>query len=255
MKAASCVFLTIKIDAMDYDNPAARLLTVLEEGQKLNAQGSCRAAWDELLKAQGNQALLMSRLGKVMELPQHIIQAIEENYPSHRKHAAHWESQVNAGFTHQSLGSNWQSFMGHIDSHTLSYLAMTSELLQQKSNTKSIEDASILEARNKLEELYKEIRSADIPTEIRLYLIRHLRQILESIDEYFITGALPILDTTGTLLGHALIDEKYRNFLRDEAIGARIFECLTAMANVVGVAVGIPQLSVAIAAIQPLLPQ
>lgn len=236
-----------KIDAMDYDNPAARLLAILEAGTKNDANKSCRQTWHELLGTGNSQALLMSRLGKLFALPEQITQAIDDNFPGHRKNSTHWESQVNHAFLAQELNGKWGSFIGHIDSHTISYLGLTAELLQTKANTKTIADDQMLEVRNKLEELYQDVLTSDLETDIKTYLIRYLRQILTSIDEYFLTGALPILEATGTLLGHAFVDEKYRDFLRNEELGNRIFECLTSMANVVTVAIGLPQLTQTIA--------
>jgi hypothetical protein len=247
MKAASYVFVIIAIDAMDYDNPAGRLLAILEEGKKKDVNQNCRQVWCELLSAGNDHAVLMSRLGHLFELPAQIIQEIEDNFPAHRKNSAHWQSQVNHAFYVQALNGNWGSFIAHIDDHTISYLGLTAELLQTKANTKFIADDQILEVRNKIEALYEEVLAGDIPSEVKIYLTRYLRKILCSIDEYFLTGALPILEATGTLLGHAFVDEKYRSFLCSEELGNRIFECLTSMANVVTVAVGIPQLTQTIA--------
>uniref|UniRef100_Q47D46 Uncharacterized protein n=1 Tax=Dechloromonas aromatica (strain RCB) TaxID=159087 RepID=Q47D46_DECAR len=232
---------------MDYDNPAARLLAILEEGQQKDANQNCRQTWNELLKTGNDHAVLMSRLGHLFALPEQITQAIDDNFPTHRKNCTHWESQVRNAFYAQVLNGNWSSFIGQIDSHTISYLGFTAELLQTKANTKSIADDQILEVRAKIDELYQEVLTSNIPSEVKTYLTRYLRKILNSIDEYFLTGALPILEATGTLLGHAFVDENYRSFLKNEKLGNRIFECLTAMANVITVAVGLPQLTQALA--------
>jgi hypothetical protein len=232
---------------MDYDNPAARLLTILEAGKTKDVNQNCRNTWGELLGSGNDYALLMSRLGHLFELPAQIIQEIEANFPTHRKNSAHWQAQVNNAFYVQALNGNWGSFIGHIDDHTISYLGLTAELLQTKANTKAIADDQILDVRNNIDSLYQEVLASDIPSEIKTFLTRYLRKILCSIDEYFLTGALPILEATGALLGHAFVDEKYRSFLCSEELGNRIFECLTSMANVVTVAVGIPQLTQTIA--------
>lgn len=53
---------------MNYDNPAARLLSILERGKTKTPATNCRAVWEDLLEAKGDLPLLMARLGKVMEL-------------------------------------------------------------------------------------------------------------------------------------------------------------------------------------------
>ncbi|EGX8244403.1 hypothetical protein JS781_004368 [Salmonella enterica subsp. enterica serovar Reading] len=50
------------------DNPAQRLLDILEAGKKLPDTWNCRNAWIELLNVEeNNEQHLLSRLAKVME--------------------------------------------------------------------------------------------------------------------------------------------------------------------------------------------
>jgi hypothetical protein len=53
------------------DNVAGRLLDILVEGEKIEKNStSSKEAWSKLLNMKAdNPALLISRLGKVMELP------------------------------------------------------------------------------------------------------------------------------------------------------------------------------------------
>ena len=88
---------------------------------------------------------------------------------------------------------------------------------------------------------------SDQPTEVKRYLARNVRRILTSIEEYKLTGALPLLDAIDTTLGHMHIDAEYKSFLRDTELGKKLLDTLASMANVVTVAVGIPQLSATIA--------
>jgi hypothetical protein len=232
---------------MNYDNPAARLLTILEKGRKCTPTTNCRAVWDELLQAQGNSAVLMARLGKLMELPQLAILALKEEFPEQGDTWSHWESQVSAGFMVQNMHANWDSFISHIDDHTLRYLAMASSLLQAKANTKQIAEADLVSVRETLDAILVEVMSTELPGEVKRYLVRNLRNIVTSIDEYRLTGALPLLDAVETTLGHAAVDMQYRSFLSDTELGKRLLETLGSMANVVTVAVGLPQLTQAIA--------
>lgn len=182
-----------------------------------------------------------------MELPHQIRQAIEMNFPAHLKNCTHWEGRIQKAFMSQNINGDWGSFIAHIDDHTVMYLGLTAELLQTKANTKSIADAEIQEVRERIAQIYNEVRNSELSIDIKIYLVRYLQKIITSIDEYYLTGAIPVLESVGALLGHAFVDKKYCDFLRNEELGERIFECLTAMANVVTVAVGLPQLTQAIA--------
>jgi hypothetical protein len=230
--------------AMQYDNPAARLLSVLTDGRNIGPAEPCRKAWAGLLNTQkDDQPLLISRIGKLMSLPQEIIDRTKELYPNQRPTWNHWSSQVNAGFSAQNLNGQWQTFIQHFDDHTLTYLSMSAELLQAKSTIAHVDLDKLIDLRNDINDLLNDVLGSQIAPEFKKYVVHHLRKILISIDEYSITGAIPILDAVESTIGHAYLDKEYRTFLKNTELGAKIMETLAATANIVTVAVGIPQLA------------
>ncbi len=67
------------------DNPAQRLLDILETGKTLPDAQNCRKAWIELLHAEeNNEQHLLSRLAKVMELPGRILQVRRNHFSTLR---------------------------------------------------------------------------------------------------------------------------------------------------------------------------
>lgn len=229
---------------MQYDNPAARLLSILSEGKKVAATDPCRGTWAKLLDTpEGDGALLVSRIGKLMSLPQEIIERTKELYPNQQPTWQHWSHQVNAGFSSQNLNGQWQTFVQHIDPHTITYLTMSSDLLEAKSSIKRLELSKITELRGTINELMSSVLQSDSDSELKKYVIHHLRQILVAIDEYKITGALPILDAVESTIGHAYIDKKYYSYLKDTDIGKQIVIALGAVANLVTIAVGVPAIT------------
>jgi hypothetical protein len=231
---------------MNYDNPAVRLLAIINEGKGHSVEANCRKVWEKILRVENNNPLLMSRFGNVMELPEAAINAIRDNYPNQGNTWSHWESQVNGAFMSQDLNGQWQSFIGRIDGHTITYLTVAADLLHAKSNTKAILGDEVSALRDSLNEILSTVISGDLPEDVKKFVVRNIRKILLSIDEYSITGALPILDAVESTLGHAHIDKQYWSFLRDTELGKRLLDTLRAMANVVTIAVGLPQLSQAL---------
>ena len=232
---------------MNYDNSAARLLALLEEGKKKPANHKCKSTWEELLQCSGDDPLLMSRLGKVMELPSQVILSLQESFPEQGDTWNHWVNQVNTAFMVQNLHANWDSFIAHIDIHTITYLKMSASLLEQKTNTKLIAEDDLKGIREKLDSILSEVISSTGSDDVKKYLVRNLRKLIVSIDEYRLTGAFPLLDAVETSIGHAHIDKQYKSFLTDTDLGKQLLETLASIANVVTVAVGIPQLSQTIA--------
>ena len=229
---------------MQYDNPAARLLSILRDGRNIGPTEQCRKAWAGLLNTPKNDhALLMSRLGKLMSLPQEIIDQIKQLFPNQQNTWDHWSRQVNNGFSTQNLNGQWETFLKHIDDHTINYLAISADLIQSKSTVQPLNLENLIELRNKISELLEAVLISEISPEIKKFVIHHLRKILTAIEEYKITGALPILDAVESTFGHAYIDPSYAKFLTNSELGAQILEALAATANFVTVAIGVPQLA------------
>jgi hypothetical protein len=88
-----------------------------------------------------------------------------------------------------------------------------------------------------------ELDSALLPQELKAYLARELNELQHRLRCYGITGALPVLRQVESMVGHCLVDQSYYSFLTSHELGKRLFDSLNAMAAVVTVAVGLPQLT------------
>ncbi|MCQ8128312.1 hypothetical protein [Methylomonas rivi] len=225
------------------DNPAARLLAILEAGALQNSKNNCRNVWRELLGVQtGRDALLMSRIGKVMELPEQAIEIINRDFPNQKSTFNHWNTKVNQAFSQQNLNSEWGSFQAQIDQHTLTYLRLTAELIQTKLPTKLLEQETIEELRSRINQLLNEVIDGDFKNEIVEYVARYLQRIITALDEYRISGAVPIIEAVDASLGHAFFDESYREVITKTEFGQKFITVLSAVASAVTIAIGAPEL-------------
>lgn len=226
------------------DNPAARLLAILEGGENIQANTNCRAAWHKLLNVpDGDAPLLMSRLGKVMELPQQIICIIDDHFPNQGNSYNHWSTQVNRGFAQQNINGHWDSFWQSIDSHTLNYLKLCADLIQTTTPTTLLNEDTVEEIRAKIDQLLNELLEGDFESEFTRFLSRALQRILIAVDEYRISGAVPIIESVETVFGHAFFDEAYRKQVSNTEFGKKMIAVLSSVASSVTIALGIPQLS------------
>lgn len=229
---------------MHTDNPAGRLLHILQEGKDNAPHNTCKDVWFQLLEVENeNFALLMSRLGKVMGLPEQIRSQIQYHYPNQNDTCKHWIEQVNLAFSTQTLNGSWEEFNQYIDKHTISYLIMSADLLDTKENTQILKEDKLSEIREKINDLLTDILEEDIDEHFKKYMVDYLRKITVAIEEYKISGATPIVESIEQALGHAFIDKKYKDDLLKTETGKKIITALGAVASVVTIAVGLPQLS------------
>lgn len=229
------------------DNPAARLLAVLEAGQQKNQSMICREAWQQILGVEkGKDALLMSRIGKIMELPEQAIQILTRDFPNQANTFHHWNGKVNHAFSQQNLNAEWKSFQGYIDTHTLTYLRLTADLIQTKMPTKLLARETTDELRSQVDRLLSEVIEGDFAINVKEYVARYLRRLIIALDEYRISGALPVIEAVEGAFGHAFFDDEYRKSISGTPLGQEVVNVLSAVASAVTIALGAPQLPQAI---------
>ncbi len=232
------------------DNPAQRLLDILEAGKTYSQGTNCREVWVLLLQAQlNNEQHLLSRLARVMELPGRIVQVREDHFSALRGKSMYWKSCVDNAFVSQSLNNTWQSFMQHIDARTLSELSMLSDLFETRGAHAAIQSDEIDALLERLTELRNEIREADLPLTMKTLLLKQLSQIQEALETYSISGVEPVMDAVQSTLGLAVLNPEYRQEISkgtDSRFGEKISDLLSDVANVVTVAGALPALTVAV---------
>lgn len=126
------------------DNPAQRLLDLLEQGKNYKREDNCRVVWQQILQVVGmEEQHLLTRLAFAMALPGRIIQVREDNFSSLRGKSSHWKSHVDKAFVTQSLNGTWSTFQDDIDDRTLTELGMLSDLFETRGAHAGIEAEDI----------------------------------------------------------------------------------------------------------------
>jgi len=226
------------------DNPAARLLAILKDGKTKDPKAPSRKVWHELLKvSEGDHVLLMTRLAQVMALPTIIAVEVLEHHPDEGQTVSHWRSQISGAFVNLNLNAPWESFIGAIDQHSLSYPNITAKLLHHITRIKPADTESLTITRDQIQDLINEINSSEIDSEIKITLVRYLVNLINAIDEYFITGAIPILDASNVIFGNLVVDPKYREFIKTHSLGQKVLSIVSLATNAVTIAVSLPQLT------------
>lgn len=234
--------------SLSKDNAAARLFALLSEGKKIAVQTNCREAWRSILDTGDDEAMLMTRLGQAMALAPAAREAMMRHYPDQPAMWNHWFSQVNAAFFRQQLAGTWDTFINGIDHHSMAYLEMNADMLGTREPVSPIRQDTIRDLQEKLAALKLDLIASDLPESAKLSVLRHVERLIRALDEYAITGAVPILDAVDSAIGHVMRDPEYRSALQATSVGENFIGILSVLANVVTVAQGLPQLGDAITA-------
>ncbi|CAM2144591.1 conserved protein of unknown function [Pararobbsia alpina] len=230
---------------MTVDNPAARLHQILKEALAHNPGEVCRDVWTSVLRVEpGDHPLLTRRLAEVMGLPREIAVGMTEHYPDETAMLSHWRGQVDSAFVKLHLAAQWNSFSSLIDAHAMNYLSNTAKMLQMVVAYKPADRPKLEEIRESIHALLSDVRNSDLDDALKLTVTRYLANLANSIDEYFITGVMPVLDAVNAACGRVLTDHDYRELLKGQTtIGEKIVEILENTAVVTTVAANLHELA------------
>lgn len=232
------------------DNPAQRLLEILESGKRSNNQENCRDVWRRILVVTGSdEQTLITRLAKVMQLPARISQVMNDHFPAPRWKSTHWQQQIDKAFYSQELNGIWQKFNSHIDAQTLSELGLLSMTFETRGAHSSFNSDHVETLLLRIRELHEEIRNSELSVSMKSILLRQLYKIQEALESYSISGIEPVMDAVQSTLGLAVIDAEYREEISKGAeskFGEKMSDLLSDVANMITIAGALPALPVAI---------
>lgn len=230
---------------MILDNPAHRLWLLLYEAKKIEHTINCKAAWARLFDVDTESPELFTRMGKVMQLPAQAVAALEIDHADELPMAKHWQIQINTAFAKQNLREPWSTFINNIDVHAINYLRTHAKLINGGKQPPALTLDTLDDARSKLAEVIKTVlEDGDLDATVRLALIRNLRQLVSSLDEYKITGSSAVFDAISVLYGQGVFDQKYRAAVQpDTSVGQQIHSVVAGIADAMTIMLGFEPLS------------
>ncbi len=232
---------------MEKDNPASRLHHIFLEGQKLNHTTTCQQAWGSILSVPNDKPmLLMSRLGKVMAMPEEIINRVAIYDPSLSDTHSQWSKRLELAFNSKKLNEQWGPFIKLIDDSVMNPLKMLSSIIDREEHKEVLSSDTLLEIKDKIYSLKNEALESEIDQSFKRFILIYLQKIISAIDEYEISGVEPIIEAVEITVGHAFTDGNYRENMKAE-FGKKLLTTLNVVASLLTVAVGVPALPDAMA--------
>lgn len=227
---------------MEHDNPADRLLAIILEGKKHAASENCRSVWRELLGVE-NEPSLLQRLSLVAALPAQIISALEEANPKRGPTWNHWYPQMVHAFTAQTLNGDWRSFISIIDQHSIDGLRSAAGILELVSPKTVVADAKLDELKLQLTEILKEVRdSTEIDAQLKKKICRAILEIVNAIDQYFITGIDGVAEALEAAAGKVNRNDDTRQFVKKDGVGKKLMSILKVVNKTVDSAENVKEL-------------
>lgn len=216
---------------MELNNPIERLIALFKRAAIINQNTVASTAWDELLNTEGNIPLRIERIAKFHRLIEEVCDELSK-LDSYEDVTRSVIENLRSLHQFNNLSLPWGNFINVIKDTTITSL----EIFVRFIRDRYISDYDL----EKLISIKKELSiileqaldSQDIEPELKIFLMRSLRNIITSIEEYHITGILPVSDALNTSLGRLLIDEQYRELLNGNTLGKKLSAAFAELANI-----------------------
>ncbi|MBB1315808.1 hypothetical protein [Aliivibrio sp. SR45-2] len=195
---------------MELNNPAGRLLKILEKCKAIPRTEKTRDAWAKVLDIESkDRILLVGRVGKVFALADEIAIELGRVEGVDISRYMSWTKYLEIALTSCNFDVAWHDFVSKINEPTLDYLHMASGMLATNRPQPVLAYAELESIYSGAKDIIKEIIAADLPPKMKQYFLDQLRKICTAIEEYQITGSPEVLDIVEATFGKAVLYKEY----------------------------------------------
>ncbi len=175
------------------NNPAERLLQIVNNGKNHNGGRPVIDIWSEILSTSASDySLLIRRIGYVMDLPSQIKLKIESLGEYDPNIYLKWLPNVENAFKSVHFQMQWSQFISNFDGTVMYGLEVSSDLLSRKSPEPTADNKTLNSILTDLEDLISKSIQVDAPPILKDIILENLIKIKHSIEEYSIRGIIPI---------------------------------------------------------------
>lgn len=232
------------------DNPAGRLLEILEKAKKLSQSQDWLTNWSALLETpKENRILLIGRIGGVMALCSEIHESLTKIEDYDETRGLSWSNNLITAFNEGP--KSWSGFVQRINDPVLDGLYAVSHVISRSCPEPTVAKEELDQINNETLKMIDFIKNSALHSELKSYLVGQLRSLLATIDSYQIGGGAPIQAVMEQITGHLVLnqnkisseDESQKNAIQNIlGFTSRVFEYLKKPIILIGVSADAVQL-------------
>lgn len=225
------------------NNPAGRLLTIINAGKAQPKKKRAADIWGALLEVSPqDKTLLLERVGGVLSLPSKIRTEISQIKDVNEGVYLKWLPTVERSFNSLNFDAPWQQFIDIIDEAAIYGMEVCSELLSRMSPEKIIDMNSMDTLKSQIDELLSSLDDQDIDLGIKKFIYEHLTKIKFAIEEYKINGTVPLEDEFHSVLGCIVTNPGIYSNSKETEAGKGFWGVMGKLAVLVTITVGAIQI-------------
>lgn len=226
------------------NNPAGRLLLILEKCQSIPKHENTAEAWSKVLGVSASDRfLLIGKVGKVFSLADNISIELSKIDNVDLTRYMSWTKYLEGAFSNCDFGNTWQGFIGRINDPMLDYLHMASGMLATNRPQPVLEKSQLDTIYEGAKDLIKEIIASDLPIRLKHYFLEQLRKLCTAVEEYQITGSAEVVEIVEATFGKAILCKEMVELRESEASVSKFWSFMTNVVLVISSVSGTLQIA------------
>jgi len=214
------------------DNPAGRLLLILQKSQKIDPAKKMREAWAEIFEVDSdNTSEILRNLGLLHQLPSEIRNQVYSIDGEDHDLYLDKISRVENALSNINLKARWKNFKETIDEATLTELKFCSKLLSKKSEFRTIDKKDREDLLKRIQDLKNEMSDFNINEDLRRAIFDKLSEIERAIFDYRLTGGVLIKKEVESALANVVV----RALNQDESLTRKLLDLFAYIAATITV--------------------
>lgn|GEM_PF-2196608 len=223
---------------MASENPASRLNAVLQVIISAKGSSSARHVWADALQIDSaDQAKLMIGIGETIKAATEVAALMNEKIPAIKSQTDEWLGWINTAFFSQAINAHIDTFKQHYPVQASYYLQMAADLLEPMS-AKPMPLEQLQKFKDALYQVKEDVLASGLEPKVVEYLVKSIQKILTALDQYVISGSVPVIDSIELLVGHAFVDRDYGDALRT-SVGQKVMNVVGLIANAMAITAGV----------------
>ena len=163
----------------------------------------------------------------------------------------HWCQPVERAFSDSNFSGQWADFSKHLNEHVFNYLTMTSDFLSLRAPQAILPINEVDKISSGAKELISEIEAAELPENIKLYMLTQLKKVLVAADDYKITGSKEVVQIVEETFGHAILKNNLVKPVENHPIAKKFWAYMANAAVITTIATGALDLAPAVSKLLP----
>lgn len=229
------------------DNPAGRLLKLLEEARAIPAHEHPIKAWGAIFRLSPiDTAQLIRKGARTIDLAAEVrrkVEALTDDDPGLILRNYEEVETVVERFTSIAALPRMDHFVSGLGPTGIHALEMCSSLLHRRSPEPVVENEKLNELRLDVAHLVEEFQSAeDFDADLRYFVTGHLFDILRALSDVDMTGVEPVRDEVSRIVGTMVTKRPFWRRLASDQVVA-IVTVLAAIDAALGIGASLFQLT------------